>query len=161
MVAAPHVVEIAFATFMHSDATCRCGLVTAVMYLRSHADDSPSHLNTHHRMHWPLKPFFTSQDLRKTQPQLPQTRMIAPMLLTTAMAGAATWSAHPSGASYRNSSLSSATSSSSSVSGSSRKRSFEGKMLSATFVYTQLLLERGSESNLGEGAWLTYLRLSG
>jgi hypothetical protein len=34
-------------------------------------------------------------------------------------------------------------------------------MRSATFVYSQLLLERGSESNLGEGAWLTYLRLSG
>jgi hypothetical protein len=142
-------------------ATCRCGLVTAVMYLRSHDDDCPSHLNTHHRMHWPLNPFFTSHDLRKTQPQLRHTRMIAPMLLTTAMVGAATWFAHPSGASYRNSSLSSATSSSSSVSFSLRKRSFEGKMRSATFVYTQLLLARGSKSNLGEGAWLTYLRLSG
>ena len=119
-IAAPHVsvasvAEFAFATWMHSDAGNN---------LRSQDDNCPSHLNTHHRMHWPLNPFFTSQDLqRKTRPQLPQTRVIAPAVLMIAMAGDG---AHPSGASYRNSSLSSATSSSSSVSCCFKKRSFKG-----------------------------------
>lgn len=153
-IAAPHVsvasvAEFAFATWMHSDAGNN---------LRSQDDNCPSHLNTHHRMHWPLNPFFTSQDLqRKTRPQLPQTRAIA-------------CSADDGNGGRRRSPFRRIVQELFSQLSHQLQLLcfvlFKDMIVQGLNAFSNLCLYpappgRGSERTLGEGAWLTYLRLSG